>query len=96
MCILLLTYVKPLEMIDRYLEEHRAFLQKYMADGRFIVAGRRVPRTGGIILANGFTAETIREVIAEDPFHREGLAEYEIIPFQPTMYHPDFERFLKR
>ncbi len=44
-----LTYIKPLSEVEKYLEEHIAFLDKYYASGKFICSGRKNPRTGGVI-----------------------------------------------
>ena len=51
MFIVLLTYRKPLAEIDRLMDDHVAWLKGHYAAGLFIASGRRVPRTGGVILA---------------------------------------------
>src|SRR3954462_14894710 len=51
MFVLLLTYVRPLEDVDALMRDHMAWLEQQYAAGRFIVSGRRVPRTGGVIVA---------------------------------------------
>lgn len=51
MFIVSLTYHASLEQIDAYLAEHVAFLKEQYAQGHFLASGRKVPRTGGIILA---------------------------------------------
>ncbi|WP_147822276.1 YciI family protein [Salidesulfovibrio onnuriiensis] len=94
MFLILLTYVKPLEAVDACLEGHVAFLEKYYGLGKFLCSGRKNPRTGGVILCRAASAEEVRTIIAEDPFHREGVAEYEVIEFEPTKYAPGFEAFL--
>ncbi|TIH18543.1 GTP cyclohydrolase [Marinifilum sp. JC120] len=91
MYILNLRYIKPLEEIDALLEEHIKFLEKYYAKGVFITSGRKVPRTGGVILARNITLEELEKAINEDPFKREGVAEYEIIQFIPTMMADGYE-----
>lgn len=50
MFIVNLTYVKPLEEVEKYLEDHITFLNKYYASNNFICSGRKNPRDGGIIL----------------------------------------------
>ena len=47
--------------------------------------GRRVPRTGGVILARSGDMETLREAMLEDPFVRHEAATFEIIEFTPSM-----------
>ena len=89
----LVKYVKPLEQIDACLEAHRAYLRTNCDAGRFVMAGRQVPRTGGLILARAESKEELRRLLDDDPFHRAGAAEYEIVEFVPTVYHPGFAEF---
>ena len=51
MFIVDLTYVKPLEEVDKNIQEHMLFLDKYYSSGKFLISGRKVPRTGGVIIA---------------------------------------------
>ena len=77
MFILALTYVKPNEEADRYMEPHMAWVKEGYSRGSFLASGRKVPRTGGVILAIGERA-AIEAYVAEDPFTIHGVAEYEI------------------
>ena len=47
MYFLLVQYRQPMEQIDPLIAEHNTYLDKYYAQGTFIVSGRRIPRTGG-------------------------------------------------
>lgn len=85
MFIIQLTYNRPLAEVDQLLDGHRQFLEKYYAAGVFLLSGRKQPRTGGVILARAESAEKLQEIIAEDPFNRQGVAEYHITEFLPTM-----------
>ncbi len=85
MFIISLTYIKPLEEVETLLEEHVAYLKEQYSLGNFLASGRKVPRTGGIILARGASREEIEAIIALDPFHRCSVADYEITEFSPTM-----------
>lgn len=77
MFILSLTYVKPQEEADRLMEPHMAWLQEGYDSGLFLASGRKVPRTGGVILARGERAD-IEAFVAADPFSVHGVADYEI------------------
>lgn len=85
MFIVSLTYTCGLDTIDRLLDEHVAFLKEQYALGRFIASGRKVPRTGGVILARAESRDQLDEILKGDPFHREGAAEYAVQEFMPTM-----------
>lgn len=77
MFILSLTYVKPQEEADRLMEPHMAWVNEGYDIGMFLASGRKVPRTGGVILARGERAE-IEAFVAADPFSVHGVADYEI------------------
>jgi hypothetical protein len=50
MFILLLRYIKQISEVDRELENHIKYLDKYYSLGKFICSGRRNPRIGGVVL----------------------------------------------
>jgi uncharacterized protein YciI len=81
MFIIELTYKATNDQIDQHLASHRAFLDKYYAAGKFIASGAKIPRDGGIILANAASKEEIADIIREDPFHINGLSDYRVIEF---------------
>ncbi|SAK83687.1 YciI family protein [Caballeronia ptereochthonis] len=83
-----LRYTGALAEIDDALEAHRVFLERYFAAGVFVIAGPKVPRDGGIILASGIERERLDEIIAEDPFARQKLAHYDITEFKATRLAP--------
>lgn len=85
MFLILLSYKKPLADVDLFVAEHREFLERHYASGRFLLSGRKEPRTGGVILASAGSRAEVEAVVREDPFHREGLADYEIVKFLPSM-----------
>lgn len=85
MFLVLLHYKKPLAEVDRFVAEHRAFLERHCASGHFLLSGRREPRSGGVILAKAGARSELEEIVRGDPFYREQVAEYEIIEFLPSM-----------
>lgn len=91
MFIISLTYIKPLEEVDALLEEHVVSLKEQYALGHFLASGRKVPRTGGVILARGVSRVEIETIITLDPFYRHHVAEYEITEFSPTMCVDELE-----
>ncbi len=84
MFLISLTYVQPLTEVDKYLPEHKLFLDKYYALGHFLVSGRKVPRTGGVIIARFDTPEAVQHALADDPFFQHKVATYEVTELQPT------------
>jgi uncharacterized protein YciI len=84
MFIIELTYQVSAQEIDKHLETHMAYLDKYYRSGHFIASGRQEPRTGGIILAKASSKKRIEEIINEDPLKKNGFATYRIIEFRAT------------
>ena len=94
MFIINLTYIVPLEQIDAHMTEHVKFLRKYYKQNVFVVSGRKVPRTGGVILALANSTEEVEKIIQEDPFHIHALAEFTITEFLTSQYHPSLKELL--
>ncbi len=92
MFIVSLTYKRPLTEVDSYLEAHVAFLQEAYAKGSFVASGRKVPRTGGVILSGVKTRAELESILAKDPFYQAGIAEYDIIEFVVSMVAEGFEQ----
>jgi uncharacterized protein YciI len=82
--VLLLTYVKPLAEVDALMRNHMAWLDEHYAAGRFLVSGRQVPRTGGVIVARGDDRDEIAALAASDPFVRGGVATCEVVQFRAS------------
>ena len=89
--VLLLTYVKPLDEVDALMRDHMAWLRENYDAGRFVVSGRQIPRTGGVILARGDDREEIEAIAASDPFVRGGVATCEVVQFRASQSAPGFE-----
>jgi uncharacterized protein YciI len=89
MFVIVLTYVKPLEVVNRYLAAHVEYLKKQYEAGIFITSGRRIPRTGGVVLALAENGPALRETLGQDPFCVHGVAKYEVIEFSPSMAAPE-------
>ncbi|WP_454286101.1 YciI family protein [Rhizobium arsenicireducens] len=90
MFILSLTYVKPQEDADRLMEPHMTWVKQGYDSGMFLASGRKVPRTGGVILAKGERTD-IEAFVAGDPFAVHGVADYEITEVAITTALPQLE-----
>lgn len=94
MFIINLHYIVPLDKLDEHMGAHVKFLSKYYKLGTFLVSGRKVPRTGGIIVAQASSKEVLEEIIKEDPFHKHRLAEFTITEFLASQAHPEFKNMM--
>ena len=82
-------YVMPLAEVDKALADHVSFLKENYERGIFVASGRKVPRTGGIILARKVSREELDAVIALDPFYQRGIASYQVTEFVASMAAPE-------
>ncbi|MFS8980704.1 YciI family protein [Cupriavidus necator] len=95
MFIVELTYTQPLDAIEARLSEHRRFLDAQYARGLFLVSGPKNPRDGGVILVSGLIARNeLDKLLREDPFHKNGLAEYRVTEFAALKHHPALAKLL--
>ena len=94
MFLLLATYTRPIEEVDQLLEGHRDWIIRNADAGRILLTARQVPLTGGMILAHGDSADQMWEMLADDPFHTSGMAEYQVLEFDPVRAAPGVEGLL--
>lgn len=78
MFIISLTYRDGTNAADAHLAAHIAWLKIGYEQGTFLASGRKVPRTGGVILARGPRAD-LDTLLASDPFALHGVADYEVV-----------------
>lgn len=81
MFIIDIHYTAPLEEVDKHIEGHTAYLKKYIDNGTFLVTGRKMPRTGGILIANAGSKEEVEQIITEDTFYQHKVADMTITEF---------------
>jgi uncharacterized protein YciI len=80
--LILLTY-NDIDAIDALMPAHVAWLEAGLAEGAFLVAGRREPRTGGVIVVRGDRAAA-EAIAATDPFVTAGAATADVVPFHAS------------
>ena len=89
-------YIKPFEVIDALLAEHRQFLDDCYKKSQLICSGAQIPRVGGVLIANVGSVDEAREIMENDPFSINGADEYQFIEFTPTKYDERFSCFLRK
>jgi uncharacterized protein YciI len=95
MFIIDLTYIVLLEKLDESMNDHMKFIRKYYSMNLFLASGRKVPRTGGIILCLARSHDEVVRIMDEDPFIKGKLAKYSLTEFMTSQHHPDLKRLLK-
>ena len=100
MFVVLLTYKKPLEEIEKYLAEHRAFLDQGYDNDFFLLSGPMHPRSGGMIISQLKNRDQLESVLKQDPFAVRELADCKVIEFNAVKYHrnllPAYAEFLEK
>jgi len=94
MFVVLLTYTKPWDEVMRWAPEHRAYAATRYADGSYLMSGRKLDKSGGLILALAESRARLDEILAADPFWREAVAEYDVVEFLPQMAAERFADFI--
>ena len=93
--VVVLKYIAPLEEIDACRPKHLQFLDRYYDEGIFIASGRQVPIKGGIILAKCSSKIDLEQIMEQDPFLVEKLAECQIYEFTATKSSDLFKKMLE-
>lgn len=85
-----LEYVKPMAEVEAVIEPHMAFIRASLAEGWILTAGRKVPRSGGLIVAVGESRAAVEAQFGADPFLAAGVAQIRITEFVPSTRAPGF------
>ncbi len=89
--IVTLKYLAPIMEIDKYLIEHRSFLDTGYEKKILMASGPQNPRDGGILIARANSVEEVKEYCKNDPFFVHNLAEYSFTEFIPVKYQKEFK-----
>ncbi len=93
--IALLRYRKPLDQVLKHIEGHRAYLGQLKKEGTLLASGPLEPRYGGALLLRIPDVEIDRrldQIRDGDPFVKEGVAQYELLPWLPGIGKSDLDR----
>jgi uncharacterized protein YciI len=93
--IISLRYLVSLEKIDAAMQPHMAFLRKHYDNGDFLMSGRQVPRTGGIIIARGKDRDAVDRLMSNDPFVKKKLASVDIVEFTASQVGKGWYNFFR-
>lgn len=93
MYVVLLHYTAPLNDVDALLADHSEWVSHHYEAGDFIAAGRRHPRTGGVIIARAMSRGRLDAILATDPFSVHRVAKPEVIEFQALKTIPELAQY---
>lgn len=92
----LVRYRKPLEQVLEVVEAHRDYLRRLQTEGLLLASGPLDPRNGGALLlrvpddAVDATLDAVRD---GDPFVKAGVAQYELLPWNPVIGREGLDHF---
>jgi uncharacterized protein YciI len=87
MLIAISTYTKPLAEVDQYRAQHLDYIKSTLvATDKLLLAGRKNPADGAVILAKDITADEFKKILTDDPYCKAGVAEYQILEFHPALF----------
>jgi len=84
----ILRYRKPLDEVLKVVDQHRAYLQTLKDQGLLLVSGPLDPRNGGALLLrvpDDSVHASLDRIRDDDPFTKGGMAQYELMPWSPTI-----------
>jgi uncharacterized protein YciI len=88
-------YLAPLEQVDVHRDAHFTFMDGLVGDGRVLMAGRRTPADGSILVFRGEDADAALGALASDPYVAAGVVRYEAVGvFTPGRHAPALAELL--
>ncbi len=83
-------YLTPIAEVDAHREAHLAFIAGLIADGRVVMAGRRTPADGSILVFRGDDADAALLALEDDPYIAAGVVAYDAVGvFTPGAHAPE-------
>lgn len=66
-------------------DKHKSHLEQEYKKNKLMFGGRKVPRTGGILISQHANEQELIQVLNSDPFVKSGAVSYSITEFIPVM-----------
>ncbi len=86
--LVLIRYRRPIEEVIAATDDHRKYLRELHARGILLISGPFDPRTGGALvlrLPDEGATEALDAIRDADPFWQRGIANYELLKWNPTI-----------
>lgn len=84
MFIVLLKFAANKAEAGRFMDGHKAWIQRGFDDGVFLLVGGLQPSAGGGIVAHNTSLADLQNRVNEDPFVAEGVVGAEILEIDPA------------
>jgi uncharacterized protein YciI len=86
MYVIILRYSAQPYSVPGLIDRHQAFLDEHYATGEFLVSGRGTSYRGGLIIGVRSDRVAALELARQDPLVVEGVADVEVVEFEPTRW----------
>ncbi|WP_102145126.1 YciI family protein [Mycobacterium hubeiense] len=86
--VLTLTYLQPLDVIDKTRPAHLDWLKGEVDAGRILLAGRVEDQSGAELISGDMSADDADALIEADPYQQAGLVRYERVSFNGAFRAP--------
>ncbi|NRD72825.1 hypothetical protein HQQ94_06100 [Shewanella sp. VB17] len=80
-----MTFTNMNKITPELTQQHKLYLEQEYKSNKLMFGGRKVPRTGGVLLSQHATEQVLIEMLEADPFVKSGAASYSITEFVPVM-----------
>jgi uncharacterized protein YciI len=79
MLLLIVSYIKPPAQVEPYIKAHGEWVAHHLKEGNFLFAGPKKSGLGGAIGAKSLDKPALLQILAEDPYVKADVAEYQIV-----------------
>ena len=89
-----MSFIDMAKITPELTNEHKSYLEKQYKSNKLMFGGRKVPRTGGILISQHANEDELKEVLQSDPFIKSGAVSYSITEFIPLMASEKYANIL--
>jgi uncharacterized protein YciI len=94
MFIVDMTFIDVNQITVELTGQHRAYLKSQYDSGVLMFGGRKVPRTGGILVSLHQDKNELIQMLSADPLIQSGLVKYTTTEIMPVMASADYQQLL--
>ncbi len=80
-----MSFTDMTKITEELTEKHKSYLEQEYKSNKLMFGGRKVPRTGGILISQHESEGELKQVLNSDPFVKSGAVAYSITEFIPVM-----------
>lgn len=86
-----MSFTDMTKITEELTEKHKSYLEQEYKSNKLMFGGRKVPRTGGILISQHESEHELKQVLNSDPFVKSGAVAYSITEFIPVMASKAYE-----